>query len=277
MNPSAYERFKANHPISKYDSVKEWPPELWLVEDMFLGGGRVNFVLGKDKSGKSRFTLWLAAHMLAGMSPFGLRVDKIPKRIMWILGEEHQRTMTWRLTRYAELLGADPKPWHDKMLWVQGAGMALERQDRRYELEAAILAEDVDLLVIDPFTRVHNADENGGPAMKAILNTLRHWTQAHEWDILIQHHTGKVAFDADWTQIGTWTRGTSDIAAILDSAIMLQRFGDQDSNGGSDVNILRGGRHAPDDVKWSVKDLGRSDKDMPAQTDLGWEAMEVGR
>jgi len=209
--------------------------------------------------------------MLADLRPFGLRVDKPPKKILWVLGEESIRNSQWRLTRYAELLGVDPKDWIGRIAWMPGAGMSLERGDKRSGLVAAIVAEKADLVVIDPLRRVHNAAESQDRQFDTVLNAFREWTQQLDIDILVQHHTGKVGEDADWGQIATWARGTSDIAGILDSACYVQRYGPEDKDGGSRVKLLRGGRHAPDDKKWILYDMGREDKDRPSQTDKGWK------
>ena len=190
---------------------------------------------------------------------------------MWVLGEETVRNMQWRVTRYAELLGIDPEELKSQIIWVEGANMGLDRADKRNALLAAIMTIKPDLVILDPLRRLHSAGEQGSDqAMSAMLNAFREWTKKLGFDLLVIHHTGKLSIDANLDEISTWARGTSDLAAILDSAIFLHRYGKELPNAGSEVTLHRGGRHAPDKVLWYLADHGRADKDEPAKSDLGW-------
>jgi hypothetical protein len=264
------ERFKQLYEIHDYDPDREWPPEKWLVEDMFSGPQRLHIVSGMEKTGKSRFCMWMICCLLAGKNPWGLKTELPPPKVLWLLGEENVSTAEPRLTRYAEIMDVDPHLLKDRITFASMGGARLDHSTRRAELEDYALELGIDLLMLDPISRLHGAEENGSPELIQMLNEIRGWTQRHKWNVFLQHHVGKIAPDADLGRPATWLRGSTQMAGIFDSLVGLQRAGQIDKNAGQGVNAYRFGRHAPDGKVWKFKDHGREDKDRMVTTDLGW-------
>ena len=38
---TALDVFKGLHPVTEFKPFKEWSPDVWLVEDWFLSGGKI--------------------------------------------------------------------------------------------------------------------------------------------------------------------------------------------------------------------------------------------
>lgn len=243
----------------------------WLWQNVFRGGGKLNAICGTQKVGKSRLALWWIVSILEGLSLWDRRCDVAPKRVMIIAAEEGEDTVQYRLTRYCERLGVDPKALHDRIVIVQGHQMQLEIAAHRDRLLAQIFSLDIDLVLVDPFANVHGAEEKGSPEFKNVIDAFRDWTSNYKFDMVLIHHSMKNMENFDPNNMATWMRGSSTLPAILDDAVFLSRNGQVNANGGSLVFMYRNGRSAGDGKVWKIKDLGREDPDAPEKSDLGWE------
>jgi RecA-family ATPase len=114
-----------------------------------------------------------------------------------------------------------------------------------------LLADDRTMLVIDPMRNVHGADENDSNAMSPMFNDFRRWTNVYGITIVLLHHTPKLNEDADMNRIASWFRGSTALAAILDTAQYVNRFSK------TQIKVLRQGRFPPLDPL-TISDLGGS-------------------
>lgn len=240
------------HPISPFDPHKEYPPEEWFIENMFLSGGKVNGLFGAEKSGKSRLLNWIIASALSGLDPWvGAHLKKPPQKIFYMRGEENEKSIVERLVRYSEKLRTNPDEWVDRIDFMDASDFHMERESYHTWLLDRILQSGADLVVMDPLRRMHGANEDSSNEMAPIHGLWRRWTDRYNFDILVVHHTGKVPEGTDLSRIASWTRGTSDFGAILDSALMVMRNGLATFVEGSDappkqgLQIVRAGRFAP--------------------------------
>lgn len=218
-------------------------PTRWLVDD-FWQLGKINGMAGFEKSGKSRLMNWI----LVGMSKGDvLGLAAIPKKVLYLCGEETVDHVNSRITRYAELQGI-PKTQFD-INFVEAAAMRLDMKSQRDGLLEMIKDDDHEMLVIDPWRRVHGADENDSSAMAPLYNDLRKWSNRYNLTIVLLHHTPKIGLDTDMTRMASWFRGSTDLAAILDTAHYVDRL-NKDT-----IEVHRQGRFPPL-PKLRVKDLG---------------------
>lgn len=210
----------------------------WLIDDLWQAG-KINAVAGAEKSGKSRLIGWL----LVGMSRpdvLGLRVAPPfvePIKTLYLCGEETVATVNSRITKYAELQGV-PTSMFD-IHFIEAAAMRLDLRQQRDWLREKMLDEDFKMLVADPLRRLHAADENDSTQMSAIYNDVRKWSNRDGLSIVIVHHTPKIGEDTDMTRIASWFRGSTDTAAILDTAQYVDRIGKDG------IQMLRAGRFPP--------------------------------
>lgn len=207
----------------------------WLVDDLWQVG-KINAMAGAEKSGKSRLLAWF----LVGMhrpDVLGLRATAPAQRILYLCGEETKETVNQRITDYAQLQGVANNLFD--ITFVEAAAMRLDLATQRKWLHEKILDEDYTMLVADPLRRLHGADENDSTAMSHIHNDLRRWSNKNGLTILLVHHTPKINDDTDMERMASWLRGSSDTAAILDTAQYIAR------KSKTEIQMLRAGRMPP--------------------------------
>lgn len=204
----------------------------WLVEGLWQKG-KINMVTGYVKCGKSRLTNWLLAGMAAG-KVLDLSCVR-PERVLYLAGEEVVPHVNNRLMKYAELQGVGYKDLPE-IDFIFATGMKLNME--WYQKWLGPKLKEYDLLVIDPLRRVHTADENDNTEMATLNTTIRQWSNDMDLSMVIIHHTPKPSEYADMSRMENWIRGAGDIAAIVDTAMFVDKIGDK-------TMVRREGRYAP--------------------------------
>lgn len=227
-------------PIIPYDpSIK---PKLvpWLVDGMFQLG-KINAVFGFEKAGKSRLLTWLMLHAWHGKPVWDIVPTTQPRRTLWLAGEEQPEDIIGRIQRQAAFAGFVPAKLDlaSKLSFMPAAGLRMDQESYRVWLADEIKKGGYDTIIVDPLRRVHGGDENDNTMMSRIYNDWRKWTNDNKWTIIIVHHTGHKKDDAQWERMATWSRGATDLPAILDAAIFVERQTQRD------LLIRRQGRYAP--------------------------------
>jgi RecA-family ATPase len=215
--------------------VKDVP---WYVRDLWQRG-KINVTFGPEKSGKTRFINWMIVNSLLHDNAMDLAVEWRPNRILYLAAEETIEDVNSRMLRYVGYAGAVPRQTLLPISFISASGMRLDHGQQRAWLQAKFLDEGFDMMVIDPLRRVHGADENDNTAMALIFNDLRRWTNQHDLTLLMLHHTGKLHDEADYNRIATWSRGATDLAAILDTAQFVDRASTKE------LRVVRAGRFRP--------------------------------
>jgi len=100
----------------------------------------------------------------------------------------------------------------------------LDDHDQLERLQRTVAALRPRLLVLDPFIRVANIDENSAQEVSAVLGSLRALQREHDVAVLLVHHMRK----SPSAHLGQQVRGSSDFAAWTDSAVYLVRQGPDD-------------------------------------------------
>ena len=75
-----------------------------------------------------------------------------------------------------------------------------------------------DVLIIDPLSKFHTADENSAKEMSKVCKNLRNFVEEYDLSLIVVHHTGKDQYKG--------ARGSSVIGAEYDSAIYLKKYKD---------------------------------------------------
>jgi hypothetical protein len=105
-------------------------------------------------------------------------------------------------------------------------GVRLDDAASRAGLERHLVEFEPDLLVLDPFRRVHGLDENDSGPMSRLFDALRNLASVYNVSILLVHHLRKRS-ENDTGQSLDRMRGSSDIAASVDSILEISGvFGD---------------------------------------------------
>ena len=273
---TTYNQFRSRFGQSFMQLGQDWPEDKWMIEGLFMTGGKVNFITGQSKSGKSRYMMWMLVHMLEGMPLWQDTSDswvtRRPRKIVWLLGEERQQDIERRLQRYAELQGFDWGSWTTEITFIEATGLGLDKVDTQASLERMIREQRPDLIIGDPFRRLHDAAENSNDDMKGITTWFRIMANKYGVDFWIVHHTGMVYENQRYelANINFWFRGATDVPSIVDGACFLWRNeSTPGTNSGAPVQLYRGGRAG----EWmrEIVDKGMSDIKRPIETDRGWE------
>lgn len=229
------------YPVVKFDPLMKRTSIDWLVEGLFQKG-KINMVCGYVKSGKSRFTNFVLAGMNNG-SVCGLRTLPLG-RVLYLCGEETVDHVNHRITEYANLQGVDLSTINIDFMAASG----LRLNNDIYQKWFKHKLHDYDLLVIDPLRRVHSANENDNTEMAQLNTAIRQWSNELGISMIIIHHTPKPSEFADMARMENWIRGAGDIAAIVDTAILVNK-------GAGKIVVNREGRFAPL-PPLSIKDNG---------------------
>lgn len=200
--------------------------------------GKINVMFGAEKAGKSRLLNWLLVNLLSTDEVLGLSINRRPKKILYLAGEEMWEEINARMLKYYAMAneGVQIKLPVD---FIAAAGMRLEQPQYRQWLEAKLLDGGYDMLVADPLRRIHGADESDNTVMSHIFNDFSRWRNNFGITMVLLHHTGKLSEDADVSRIATWSRGATDLPAILDTAQFVQRLTSKR------VSVMRQGRFPP--------------------------------
>ena len=81
------------------------------------------------------------------------------------------------------------------------------------EIGKVIEAKRPEVLILDPFVRFHNLEENSSTEMTEVLRRIRQLIDTHGISVILIHHTGKNEAAA--------ARGSSAIMGEYDSAIHI--------------------------------------------------------
>lgn len=227
----------------------------WLVPGLVMKN-KINIFFGAEKAGKSRLLAWMLVKMYGGLPVLGEKPVQSPGKMLYLAGEEVRQEVTGRLIAYQKAAGipAGSIDWNKKIDFCQASGMRLDKQLQRDWLRERLDQGGYDSLFIDPLRRVHGASESSNDEMAPICNDLRDWTNRYELTLIGVHHTGKLTMDDDETRIATWSRGATDLPAVLDWAVYVKRLA---TSAQDRVKITRKGR-APMQPDLIVKDLGDS-------------------
>jgi AAA domain len=192
------------------------PPEhRWLVEALWAEQG-VGFIGGTPKSLKSWIGLDLAVAVASRTPCLGHFGVHRPGPALVYLAEDRLDVVRERLEALARarrlvLASLD-------VFVITTPAVRLDLADHCRRLEATIAVHRPRLLLLDPFVRLHRADENNVQDVAAILATLREIQRRFRLAIVVVHHTRK---NAASRQPGQALRGSGDFHAWADSALYL--------------------------------------------------------
>lgn len=224
----------ALYPVTKFDPDMKPKAIPWLVDGLWQLG-KINGWAGAEKAGKSRLLGWVMVGIAKG-TVLGLPTADLPKTL-YLCGEETVETVNSRIAKYAEIQGV-PTSVFD-IDFMEAAALRLDLKQQRDWMREKILDEDYKLLVADPFRRIHAANEDKSTEMAPILNDMRKWSNRDGLTIVLVHHTGGISEDTDMKRMKNWFRGSSDIAAILDTGQYVERLTKQH------MQVHRAGRFPP--------------------------------
>lgn len=201
--------------VRAVDLQRAQPEHRWLVDALWAEEG-VGFIGGTPKSLKSWIGLDLAVSVASGTPCLGRFRVRRPGPALVYLAEDRTDVVRERLEALAAsrgLLfgGLD-------VLVITTPAIRLDLAEHCARLEATLAEHRPRLLLLDPFVRLHRADENSAQDVAAILASLRELQRRHHLAITVVHHTRK---SGGSRQPGQALRGSGDFHAWADSALYL--------------------------------------------------------
>lgn len=192
----------------------------WLVEELW-GEQAVGIIGGEPKCGKSILALSLAVAVAGGLPCLGRFAVKNPGRVLLFAAEDPPHIVRARLDAIALAHGVQLADLDIQVITRDILRLDLE-QDYALLL-AAIQKLSPRLLILDPFVRLHQVDENSSAEVAPILGRLRAVQRNHHAAVILVHHARK---DAGNVRAGQALRGSSEFHAWGDSNLYLRRTKD---------------------------------------------------
>lgn len=220
-------------PTVRADELDTEPSEQrWLIETLWAHSG-VGIIGGSPKSLKTWVGLEMAVSVASGTPCLQEFTIHQPGPALIYLAEDRLCMVRERLEalcahRHLGLRALD-------IYVITAPSLRLDTEIDIARLNATVKSYRPRLLLLDPFVRLHQSDENSAQDVAAILASLREIQRRHDVAIAVVHHTRKNHRSA---QHGQTLRGSGDFHAWSDSALYL-------SHDHQSLRLTIEHRHAP--------------------------------
>ncbi|TFH49898.1 MAG: AAA family ATPase [Lysobacterales bacterium] len=205
-------------PISRAcDLATEAPEHQWLIEELWAEEA-VGILGGEPKCCKSFLALDMAVSVASG-SPC---LRRFPVRrtgpVLLFPAEDSLGVVRQRLVGICAAAGTafDALP----LYVITAPRLLLDVPQDRQRLRQAVAVVNPALLVLDPFIRLHRADENASREVAPLLGYLRELQREFHVAVLLVHHVRK---RSGKDRPGQALRGSSDLHGWGDSNLYLRR------------------------------------------------------
>lgn len=166
-------------------------PIPYIVKPIIVEGSLTQ-IQGIQKGGKSAFSLLLSLCLATGTWPFPQYLAAAePVEVLYLAWEDPEIMMAKRLSLYAAGLGFDRTFMPEKLTFLFGPDLFVEREDHDLALRAAIAELKPKVIFIDTLSHIHLCDENAASEMKIPMKNLARIAQDCGVGIVYLHHTGK--------------------------------------------------------------------------------------
>ncbi len=192
-------------------------PERWLIESLWADEA-VGIVGGEPKCCKSFLALDLAVSVASGTPCLRHFPARQRGPVLLFAAEDPLHVVRRRLEAIALAANVDFEKLDIHVITAPSLRLDIEEDRRR--LRATVEAMNPKLLVLDPFVRLHRADENVVADVAPLLGYLRQLQRSFHTAVLLVHHARK---GAGSTRAGQALRGSSEMHAWGDSLLYLRR------------------------------------------------------
>lgn len=192
----------------------------WLIEELWAEEA-VGIVGGQPKCCKSILALELAVAVASGTPCLGRFPTPHPGPVLLFAAEDAAHVVRERLEGITTAAGVSFETLAIHIITVPTLRIDLE--DDRLRLRETVSAIAPRLLVLDPFVRLHRADENVCSEVAPLLAYLRELQRGFHTAVLLVHHSKK----GSHARPGQALRGSSELHAWGDSNLYLHRQGDR--------------------------------------------------
>jgi len=195
------------------------PEELLRLVDGLLPEVGCGFLAGPAKGRKTWIVLYLIVALLSGRKFFGRATSLGNAQIVYVYGEGSRAAIRKRILMICRGMGVDPLAIADRLSLVRVRGLDLTcgAHVARIRRKLDQLAPSPKLLIVDPLSRVHRAEENSRSEMEPVLDELYGLSDDYGMFVLVVHHSSKVNEKGSAHPL----RGSSALAAWSDALLWI--------------------------------------------------------
>lgn len=196
------------------------PEHTWLIDGLW-GARHVGVLGGPPKTTKT----WLALDMAISVASATPCLGRFPCTrsgpVLLYAAEDSEEMLRHRIDALCMSRGISLP---DIPLFViTEPSLRLDLPSHQQKLSHTLAGLKPELLILDPFVRLHRQNENDAGAVSAILGFLRELQRHHLTAIILVHHTRKNGAAGN---PGSSLRGSSDVHAWGDDNLYLRRSDD---------------------------------------------------
>jgi hypothetical protein len=192
------------------------PARRWLIEPLWTQQG-VGTIGGLPKCWKSWLGLDVAVSVASGTPCLDTFPVTDPGGVLLYMAEDAAPLVKARLAGICRHRALDLAALPIDVITAASVRLDLAIDQRR--LAETVRRAAPRLLVLDPFVRLHQVNENQAGEVAAILGYLRALQRAHDLAIVVVHHARKNGGATG----GLSLRGSGDFFAWVDTALSLRR------------------------------------------------------
>lgn len=162
----------------------------YLMEPIFPQKGSA-VLAGKPDTGKSQFARQLCIQIALGLQDFiDFKINPVHNKAVYVATEDNLEATRFLLNKQMTGLGKEAKE-NLRFMFAD----TMEQEEILSELDKALTAEPVDLVVIDSFGDIFKGgDSNNNMAMRNTVKTFDKIAKIHNCLILFVHHINKGAY-----------------------------------------------------------------------------------
>ena len=185
------------------------PPD--IIGDGIMIERSLLTIIGPAKSGKSFLAMNFASAIASGGSFSGFTIDK-PRKVLYLSAEGGYYPNRDRLKLIGDKI---PNQFAENLLFANISYMPINEPKELDILEGLIKQYMPNVLVLDPFIKFHNVEENSSSALVEIFGAIRRLMEGYNLSVILPHHTGKSSSKGP--------RGSSAIQGEYDTSISIER------------------------------------------------------
>src|SRR5208282_4210476 len=203
-----------------YTLAERAEEQRWLVDGLWSEEA-VGIIGGEPKCCKSFLALDLAVSIAAGTPCLRRFAVQRPGRVLLYAAEDALHIVRRRLDGICAAAGRDLADLDVQV--ITAPSLRLDLDADRASLDETVARLKPRLLVLDPFVRLHQIDENISGEVAPLLAYLRDLQRRHAVAVILVHHARKGAGNI---RAGQALRGSSEFHAWGDSNLYLRRDAD---------------------------------------------------
>lgn len=204
-------------PVVRAADLEELDPaRRWLIEPLWIHSG-VGTIGGLPKSCKSWMGLDMAVSVASGTPCLDTFPVRDPGGVLLYMAEDAGSLVKARLRGLCLHRGLDLNALPIDVITAPIVRLDLLVDQQR--LAETVCRWEPRLLLLDPFVRLHQVNENQAGEVAAILGYLRALQRAYHVAVIVTHHSRKNGSASG----GISLRGSGDFFAWVDTALSLRR------------------------------------------------------